>query len=185
MKRLAIALFIVLIPAAFLGAQDSPANPMASLFKTEFGLGSELVYWGDIADIGQNGLNAAELGYGAEVRVKLFMMRADASLILESLDSANPRFLLPVDVGYSFDLGSLRLGLLVGENLRFDPAADAPLSLITATPFNLKASADFLLGKTLSFGVEAYYLLADFSSVTTLAFLKKTPILASAVQFRF
>ena len=149
MKRLAIVLLIVLIPATFLTAEIS--------------IGSSNLYWGDVTQLAQGaGPDMSNLMYGLETRAKLWIFRADAAAYYSGVYDGSMELFVPIDVGLSMDLLIVRVGVLAGYNY-WCYFSDSGIEFYQSSklPYNVKGTVDILLGKGLSLGFEGYYRLSD------------------------
>ena len=169
MRKLAIVLIVALIPAAFLSAEISIGGGAFARTSTVINALESDVEGGPLPAIMQ------DMNYDGEVRVKLWIFRADATVMLFQDGS----IIAPVDGMLSLDLLFFRLGLGAGANFAY---ADGQFGLWQegseyAYSYNVKATLDFLLGKHLSIGVEAIcpLMASDFEYVFGPTFWKTAP----------
>jgi len=186
MKKLLLILLVLLLPAALFA--EFRLGPTAFM---NFPLIQDNTY--NVPEL--DGIDPSDFTFGVDARLKILLFQASAAALFtpgaEATDSLGDPVVLPasmdifLDAGIAIDILILRIGLGVGPNFSFFFGNEDTISDPQSMGFNLKGTADIVLGPV-SFGL-SYINQFDFDldhPVSVLSADKTQGLLGVAVLFK-
>lgn len=186
MKKIILILIIVLLPAALFA--EFRIGPTAFM---NFPLIQDNEY--NVPEL--EGIDPSDFTFGLDARLKILLFQGSVTALFtpgaEASDSAGELLVLPasmdifLDAGIAVDILFLRLGLGAGPNFTFFFGNEETISDPASMGFNLKGTADIVLGPV-SFGL-SYINQFDFDldhPVSVLSADKTQGLLGVAVLFK-
>lgn len=186
MKKIILILLVLLMPAALFA--EFRLGPTAFM---NFPLIQDNTY--NFPEL--EGLDPSDFTFGLDARLKILLFQAGATALItpgaETTDSLGDPVVLPasmdifLDAGIALDILILRLGLGAGPNFTFFFGNEDTVSDPQSMGFNLKGTADIVLGPV-SFGI-SYINQFDFDldhPVSILSADKTQGLLGFSVLFK-